>query len=295
MDYLQRDQAPLNATQWRSLDDAVIRTAQLMLVGRRVIPIVGPLGAGVEVIHNDIITGRSTGQIDLLGNDEGETIGIEHRHFLPLPLIYKDFWIHWRDLESNLQVGVPLDTGKAAAAAAAAAQAEDHMIFHGYPPLGLPGLLTAEGRQTQPLSDWNTTRSAFNDVVAGVQQLINSGFTGPFALMIGPHLYALLNRVFDESGVLEIERIERLARAGVYPTAMLPDNAAILLDSGPENLDITVGLDLSTAYVESRNLNHRFRVLESLALRVRRPASILTYEGELSDGGSRSQSSHHGG
>jgi len=124
-DYLQRDQAPLTPAQWVALDAMVVRTAQGVLVGRRFIPLVGPFGPGVEVVPNDLILGHSQGQVDLLGNDEGEAIGIERREFLPLPLLYKDFWVHWRDLDASERIGMPLDTGKAAAAAAAAAQAED--------------------------------------------------------------------------------------------------------------------------------------------------------------------------
>lgn len=98
--------------------------------------------------------GTARGQIDLFGNVDGDAIGIAARHYLPLPLIYKDFWVLGRDLETNRQFGLPLDTGKASAAAAACAQAEDHLLFAGDLSLGLPGLRTVEGHQTQAMSDW---------------------------------------------------------------------------------------------------------------------------------------------
>jgi uncharacterized linocin/CFP29 family protein len=286
-EYLQRGQAPLTQQQWQALDQAVVQTAQAVLVGRRIISIVGPFGPGVEVIQNDTILGRSAGQIDLLGNKEGEAIATERRQFLPLPLIYKDFWMHWRDLEADQQFGVPLDTGKAAAAASATALAEDTLIFQGDEALGLPGLTTVDGRQTLPMSDWSQMGSAFADVVAGVQALIAQGFTGPYALVVSPRLYAQLNRVFDATGVLELEQVEKLARRGVYPSAVLPEPSAILVDSGAQNMDIAIGLDLTTAYVESSNLNHHFRVLESLVLRIRRPGAILTYTPQGSQSGPR--------
>ena len=46
---------------------------------------------------------------------------------------------------------------------------------------------------------------------------------GPYALAVSPRLYADLNRIFDDSGVLELEQVEKLARRGVYPTAVLPE------------------------------------------------------------------------
>ena len=277
-DYLQRAQAPLSPDEWAAVDSTVVRTAQSVLVGRRFINLVGPFGPGVEALPNDILTGSGGGQVDLLGENEGEALTIANRWFLPLPLLYKDFWVHWRDLESSRKLGVPLDVGKAAAAASATAQAEDRLVFDGEPALGLPGLRNVEGRQTLPMSDWGSMGKAFADVVEGVRVLTQAGFTGPYALAVSPRLYADLNRIFGATGVLELEQVEKLARRGVYPTAVLPEPAALLIDSGAQNLDMAVGLDLSTAYVESNNLNHRFRVVESLVLRVRRPGAICTFE-----------------
>ncbi|HYY88540.1 MAG TPA: family 1 encapsulin nanocompartment shell protein, partial [Chloroflexota bacterium] len=137
---------------------------------------------------------------------------------------------------------------------------------------------TIEGRQGLPMSDWGTMGRAFSDVVEGVRALTQAGFTGPYALAVSPRLYADLNRIFDNSGVLELEQVEKLARRGVYPSAVLPEPAALLVDSGSQNMDLAIGLDLSTAYVESDNLNHRFRVVESLVLRVRRPGAICLFE-----------------
>jgi uncharacterized linocin/CFP29 family protein len=71
--------------------------------------------------------------------------------------------------------------------------------------------------------------------------------------------------------------VEKLARRGVFPTAVLPEPSAILVDSGAQNMDLAVGVDLSTAYVESSNLNHHLRVLESLVLRIRQPGAVCVF------------------
>jgi uncharacterized linocin/CFP29 family protein len=238
-----------------------------------------------------VLAGGGSGQVDLLGTTEGDSLTIGGRRFLPLPLLYKDFWMHWRDLESSRQLGVPLDVGKAAAAAAATAQAEDRLVFDGEPTLDLPGLRTVEGRQSLPMSDWGSMGRAFADVVEGVRLLTQAGFTGPYALAVSPRLYADLNRIFDASGVLELEQVEKLARRGVYPSAVLPEPGALLIDSGAQNVDLAVGLDLATAYVESSNLNHLFRVVESLVVRIHRPGAICTFEPEAGTGTTRRRSS----
>jgi uncharacterized linocin/CFP29 family protein len=277
-DFLQRDQAPLRSDQWTALDQAVVQTARAILVGRRFITLVGPFGPGVEALPSDSLAGTTAGQIDLLGNAEGEAVGIEQRRYLPLPLIYKDFWVHWRELEANRQFGLPLDTGKAAAAAATCAQTEDRLVFDGDTTLGLPGLRNVDGRQAPPMRDWGQAGQAFADVVDGVRLLTVHGFPGPYALVVSPQLYAQLNRIFANTGVLELEQVEKLARRGVYPTGILPEPGALLVDSGAQNMDLAVALDLSAAFVESTNLSYRFRVLESLVLRIHRPGAICTFE-----------------
>lgn len=277
-DYLQRDQAPLSAEQWARLDEVVISTARSALVARRFIPLLGPFGAGVLALPDDTIAGTDPGEIDLLGTHDSDAVGIERRRFLPVPLLYKDFWLHWRDLEASRHFALPLDTGKAAAAAAAAARAEDRLVFLGDEELGLPGLSTVNGRQTLPMRDWGTSGAAFADVVDGVRALTDQGFNGPYALLVTPRLYAQLNRVFDGSGVLELEQVEKLARRGVYPTSVLPEPSALLVDSGAQNMDLAVGVDFSVAYIESNNLNHRLRVMESVVLRIRRPGAICSFQ-----------------
>ncbi len=277
-DYLQRDQAPLSADQWRALDDVVVRTARAIIVGRRFLSIVGPFGYGLESLPTDMLSGTATAQIDLLGEADGEAVAIERRRFVPLPLIYKDFWIQGRDLEASRQFGLPLDLSTAAAAASACAQSEDRLIFAGDADLGLAGLRQVEGRQTTPLGDWNQVGQGFADVVEGVRLLTESGFPGPYALAVSPRLYAQLNRIFGNTGVLEIEQVQKLARRGVYSTSVLPEPSAVLVDSGPQNMDLAVAFDLSTAFVESTNLNHHLRVVESVALRIERPRAICSFE-----------------
>ena len=276
MDYLMRGSAPLTPQQWQVLDDAVVNTARSQLVGRRFLSLVGPFGAGLQAIPDDRLSGGGGGHIDLLGQNE-EAVHIERRRYIPLPLIYKDFWLFWRDIEAAEQFHLPLDTSKAAVAASACANAEDSLIFNGDPEFESPGLLTVDGRLHARLHDWDTRGEAFQAVVEGIRVLTDADFYGPYALVTSPRLYARLNRIFDNSGVLELEQIEKLVRAGVYQTAVIPDTA-VLVAAGAQNVDLALGFDLATAFVESTNLNYHFRVLESLVMRVKRPAAILTFD-----------------
>ncbi len=278
-DFLDRGHAPLTAEQWKELDERVSRTAESALVGRRFIEVSGPWGPGVQAIPTDMFEGTDRGSVDLLGEAAGERIYAARRSHLSLPLIYKDFQFNWRDIETSQQLGTPLDFGPAVQAARYCAHAEDQLIFRGNEALGYEGLLTVEGRQSMPLADWSATGAAFDQVVAAIAKLTDEGFYGDYAFVTNPQRFAQLNRVHAATGVLELEQIQKLCRAGVFRTSVLEPDESILVAVGADNMDLALAFDLVTAYLNTENMNHHFRVLESIALRIKRPGSIVCLEG----------------
>jgi uncharacterized linocin/CFP29 family protein len=237
------------------------------------------VGPGVVTVPQETYYHVDIGRIDITGEqDEGAVIRPMRKAYVTLPIIYKDFFLHWRDIELSAQFGLPLETGAAAPAAMHAARTEDDLIFNGYPPLNQPGLLNVEGRRVLPMRDWDQMGAAFDDVVAAHQQLVEAGFYTPMALAVSPRRYANLHRVYANTAVLEIEQIQKLMRAGVYQTPVVPDDRAVAVATGEQNVDLAVAQDFITAFLESRNLNHYFRVLEVAALRIKRPDAVVTLE-----------------
>lgn len=278
-DFTMRAAAPLSAEQWGSIEQIVLDVARRVLVGRRFIPIFGPLGPGVQTVADDEFTGTGQGVVSGFGDEPGAIVQSQARRYVALPIIYKDFRVYWRDVETSQQFGVPLEVSTAAAAAAFTAQAEDSLIFNGNEALGQHGLLDAPGRTTVPMSDWGTMGNAFRDVVGASEALLRAGFFGPYALVVSPLLYASMNRVYENTGVLEIEQVRKLMTAGVYQTAVVPEPTAVVISASAENLDLALGQDYTVAFLETREMNHYFRVFETLALRTKRHGAICTLEG----------------
>lgn len=275
---LLRNEAPLTEDEWKLIDETVVRVAGKQLVGRRFIDVFGPLGAGVQTVQQDTFAGVDVGDISLLGEEETHAVHAETRSFLPLPLIYKDFWIYWRDLETARGCGTGSDISAAAGAAVFVAQAEDKLILNGHEKLGFEGLLNAKWRNSVPLLNWDEPGGAFQNVVDAHKKLVDASYYGPFALVTSPDLYAKMERVYDNTGVLEINQVRELMTGGVFQTPVMPDNSAVVVSSGPENLDIAIAQDLITAYLGPDKMNHPFRVFETLVLRIKRPESICTFE-----------------
>jgi len=265
-EFLARNDSPLSADDWSAIDNVVVESAKRRLIGRRFIDITGPLGAGTQMV-----------QLSKLGlaDDRWE---IKERLSVNVPVIYKDFELAWRDIESAKQYHTPLELGPAAAASAICAHKEDDIIFNGDEEYGFQGLMNTKGSTVVEAVDWNENGSGFQNTVSAIEKLVDAGFYGPYAMIVSASLYAMMHRVYSTTGVLEIAMIRELVNDGVFQSPILKGNSAIIIATGRENLDLVIAQDLITAYLGPEGMDHLFRVLESIALRVKRPESICVFK-----------------
>ena len=223
-DYLMRDAAPLSDEEWERLDKMVVDTARQYLVGRRFIKLVGPLGAGTEIVP----------------------IGAgEKRDFLRMHLIYQ-----------------------VATAAAECARQEDKMI--------LGKMLEVAGNEVA-LGNWDELEGAFEAVVQARKALVADDFYGPYAVILSPDLYAKTQRITRGMGRMEAKLITDLAEGGLFQSPLLEPDQGLVVSLGAYNLDLAVAQDLTVGYVGNEGLDHVFRVLERLVLRVKRAEAICKF------------------
>ncbi|HAK75154.1 MAG TPA: bacteriocin [Sporomusaceae bacterium] len=278
MDFLDRKAAPLTDAEWLRLDEAVVSTASRMLTGRRVVEVLGPLGSGVYSIPYSIFSGKSPAGIDMVGETDEYVVEATKRATVNLPILYKDFKIMWRDVEADRHLGLPLDVSTAAVAANFVAVQEDNLIFNGNEELGHHGLFTVKGRQTVAISNWEESGSALADVVKAVGALSQAGHYGPYSMVVSPVLYGRMVRVFGNTGMLELDQVKALVSGGVYYSNVITGNKAVIVATGSQNINLAVGQDMVTSYMGPANMNHVFRVMETVALLVRRADAICTIE-----------------
>lgn len=270
--------APLNETEWKTLDETAIEAARRQLVGRRFIDLYGPLGPGVQSVPNDLYENwGADGEIDLLG-DALSLASPARRVQLPIPMIYKDFVLYWRDIEQAKTLDMPIDTTPAAYAATECARLEDDLIFNGSKKFDLPGLMNVPNRLVHVRGDWEKSGQAFEDIVQAINKLIQKGHTGPYALVVSPRLHSLLRRVHENSNVLEIERVRDLMTEGVYQSPAIQGDKGVIVSTGIHNLDLTIAEDFQSAYLGNEQMNHLFRIYACVVLRIKRPSAICVLE-----------------
>jgi uncharacterized linocin/CFP29 family protein len=278
-DYLMRADAPLSEEEWAQLDQVVVRAAKALLVGRRFVSLTGPLGPGTLAVP---VFRVCAGKGDCDCDDESCSCGcgdgececnathVSGRELIPIEIFEHDFILSWRDIAANRQMGMGIEMGPVGAAAAAVARAEDEHIFD--------TLLTAEGRNTVALQDWDEPGAALENVVAATEALVSAGFYGPFALVVSPALYAKTQRVFPGMGRTVAKLIGEVAEGGMFRSPILRPDEGLVVSLGAHNLDLAVAQDLTTAYMGNDGLDHLYRVMESLVLRIKRPGAICTFE-----------------
>ena len=276
--FLYRDESPLSPQDWTQIDEVVVSVAKRTLVGRRFLHLFGPMGVGIQDVDYDVFKGTGPAELSVFGEADTSVGRADKRVHENIPILYKDFIIYWRDIETSRQMGMPLDISAAAAAASFVAQREDDVIFNGDADCGYEGLANASGRLSVTARDWSQPGNGFQDVVDGAARLLSAGFYGPYAVIVNPRAYAQLHRVYANSGILEINHVREIATAGVFQSAALGDTPGVMLSCGIQNFDLAIGQDLVTAYLGPTNMNHPFRVFESLVLRIKRPGAICSFE-----------------
>ncbi|NPV08864.1 MAG: bacteriocin family protein [Anaerolineae bacterium] len=277
MELLLRQDAPLSDQEWEQIDSAVMQAARANLVGRRFISLYGPLGLGVQAVWVDKVKGVSPGTMGTYGEEETDEVVPTERRLLALEMLYKDFRLTWRDIATARDLHAPLDVSAGAAAGAMLARAEDRLVFYGTD--DNPGIMRVPGHVTVAIeAGWEEPGSGLAAVAQARSLLVANAAMGPYALVLAPDLYTKLLRILGHGGRLELELIKSVAEAGVFQSPILDAGTGALVSSGPDVLDLAIGGDIQVAYKGPEELNHPFRVLETLALRIRRPEGICVLE-----------------
>ena len=271
MDYLSRDAAPFADDFWQQLDNTITETASKILQGRRFVPIYGPLGIGVTNIELDDVENLK----EVANNGIIFTAG---RSYIQIPTLYTDFILSAKDMQTSQHSGYPVDLAQAINAAEQAAIQEDKFIFFGNDTLKIDGLFTAAGTQKITKTDWNVGENSFKNIAEAINLLVKEGIYSSYSLLISPDLYLQMQRIQPGTGILEIDRVKKLLHKRVFVSPVLGKEKALLISADARNIDLAIGQDLQTAYLEQTELNHKFRLLETIRLRIKRPKSIIQFE-----------------
>ena len=251
-EYLMRDAAPFGEEGWQKIDEMVVRVAKKNLVGRRFVELVGPLGWGVEVAPT-----FSFIQID------DTDVATDSTEYLALQELSQEFVLKAKHLAIAQQTPFSPDMGAVAIAATRLAKCEDRMV--------LDGLL--ETAQELALGEWDQMGGAFKAISGATAALRQGSFDAPYVVVMSPAMYATLAGHMQQ-GRRELEMVSKLAEGGLFQSAVMHEGQVLVASPQAWNFDLVVGQDIVTAYAGNERLDHRFRIFETLVLRVKRTGAV---------------------
>ena len=61
-------------------------------------------------------------------------------------------------------------------------------------------------------------------------------------------------------------------------SVVIKDKKAAVICAEPQYIDLAIGIDMATAYLEQKDLNHSFRIMETVLPRIKEPNAIVVLE-----------------
>jgi len=254
-----RTDAPVTPEQYKYIDDAVKVTARQAMIGRRLMPVFGPLGFGKEAISYDKLTEVGAAQLTLAWKvDKSEDIANLARTTVAVPVLSKTFRINRRSLEASRTAGSPLDIVTAKSAAYKVAKLEDDLILDGFAADGstydISGLYQAANNTESTSKDFGTSGNGIDKVNLAMALLLADNIYPPYNMVLNPTQYMQLHNELSGTATLEIDVIRRMIGGEVYVTPAQTADTGMLLAAGDRGyFDLAIGVDLTTE-VELLNL-----------------------------------------
>lgn len=270
------------------VESSIVKTIRPLLKGRTLMPTRSLPTAGYTkyTFYKENDMGQAT--ISMTGEEQSMDKVDLTEGSVKIPIISKDYNLHWRDVLMRRNNGEDLNTQHAQNAARQIAEEEDKLIltgeYTGWPALGIEGLATATGRNTEAGGDWSATYVA--DVSDAISELETDGYYGPYKLILRSDWYAQLRVLVGTTDSFAFQVLEDLLGGpdnivvsnSLYASDGGVDNA-LVIDTSPGNFELLVGADVTNNLAQLPTMNYQGKVWEAVVPVVKRPEAICEITG----------------
>ncbi len=238
MTLLRREIAPIQPEAWEAIDEEARRVLKVKLAARKLVDVEGPHGWKLGAVN--------TGKLELVSNEPAKDVAAGVRLMQPLVELRTPFRLELMELDSISRGLESPDLDPLVAAAERIAEAEDRIIFKGFPDARITGIL--EAAEHDPVPFGATTEERFGAVVQAWQVLQHAGIDGPYALAVGKDMHSAILQA-AEDGYPAVRRIRDLIKGPIVRADVLDGGALVSMRGG--DFRLTLGQDLSVGYAVS--------------------------------------------
>jgi uncharacterized linocin/CFP29 family protein len=211
------------------------------------------------------------GQIDIRKESEvGVPWGI--RRVLPLIEVRVPFTLHQQELDDISRGKRDADLDPLEDAARDIARFEESVIYNGFDPGCIQGILQQSKHETIPLPE---QAENYPDAVAeAAKRLEFAGFPAPYTLVLSPNSYYALIRSAGR-GVAPRQLVAELIQGKLLLSTAL--QGGVLMATGQGNFQLSVGQDLSIGYHAHSRETVDLYLTESFTFRVLQPPAAIGF------------------
>jgi uncharacterized linocin/CFP29 family protein len=258
-----RELAPVADGAWEQIDAEANRSIKHFLAARKLVDFTGPLGWG----HSSVDAGR----IEPLDSGPLDGVEVAVRKVMPLIELRASFSLERVELDAAERGATAIDLDAVIAAGRAAALAEDHAVFHGYEPGGIPGMVTSSPHGAVAISD---DYSHYPEHVAqAVAVLRAADVAGPYAIALGARCFTGVTETTEHGGYPVFEHLRQILDGPVVWAPAV--NGAVVLSQRGGDFELTVGEDFSIGYRSSDGTSVDLYIEESLSFRISTPEAAV--------------------
>ncbi|WP_201750535.1 family 1 encapsulin nanocompartment shell protein [Senegalia massiliensis] len=258
---LKRNLAPISENMWQEIDQRAKEVLSNYLSARKVVNVSGPKGWEYNAI--------SEGRLEPIECEEEVCSGV----YKVKPLVESrvEFELNRWEMD-NLERGAKdVDLDNLEEAAKKIALFEEKAIFNGFKKGMIEGLKDASSQEKMNFGN------SGDDILKSVSQAmikLNRAFAGkPYVLVVGEEAYQRINA--NCMGYPLLKRLEDLLGTEIVYSHVV--DGAYLLPYNHEDLEMTIGKDLSIGYQNSDNEKVKFFITESFTFRVLDPNIIIEF------------------
>lgn len=258
---LYRELAPISNDSWKQIDERATEVLKAYLSGRKVVRVNGPKGLDFNVITD--------GRLTNIQKKDGVDFGV----YKVQPLVESriDFEIDRWELDNIARGAKDIDYTPLEEAMKEIALFEDNVIYTGLRNAGIQGL--NEVKTVEDIPFGKTYTEIVEAIVKGLVELRKAYAEGPFALIVNDEIY---KRIITMDSAYPLDKkIRNLINGNIIYSHVT--DGAYLLPFDNENLELTIGRDLSIGYQSHTDEKIKFFATESFAFRVFDPSLIIKY------------------
>jgi len=250
MNHLLRSHAPISDAGWQLLDSEAKDRLRPALAARKLVDFSGPRGWEYSATN----LGRTT---PLAGPPSEGVAGLQRR-VLPLVEVRADFELSRAELRDADRGADDVDLEALDKAAHQIAVAENVAVFHGWNG-AIPGIAEATPHEQESLG---AVEGYPRRAASAVEQLLNSGVSGPYALALGSRQYRSVIETAEHGGYPLLDHLRKILDG---PIVWAPgvDGAVVLSTRGGDFVfesgqDVSIGYDSHDSEVVRLYLEQSF-------------------------------------